>query len=455
MMTKNKKILSLTAVAALCLSAGVVFATPNLVSATEITPTVSMLEGASVRIVNTEDADAAGKNGLRFTTFMDADSYEALMANEAYTDVSFGVLIAPDTEAYTLTEDSVFGTGTDKKYDWATWNEAEQKWEYNASSYTRIMNFETSVLYKPNANEEADNMYFRASIVDIDVSNIATEFQGIGYIKYTKGGVATVDFAEKEVRSMAFIAQKEIADNSEIALSETEKSWLQTNYVDAVSNVDAAYTVEHYVEGADGFTLYKTEKLTGKIDATVGATALRGLALNETTNTEEVLSGKVWADGSLVLKKYYTDSDAVSKLGYIWGGSATTAPMSLNTDAVGLNGEFSKQSVKIEDQDISGYNDFQMQMGGYNAFAADVKIVLDGASTFTAGCAVPVLDEIGNYIGSATVGEWQTIYSEYGNWGVRFEFPEAVSGVGSASGKATIYLDNIRFYTAADVAGGL
>ena len=206
MMTKNKKILSLTAVAALCLSAGVVFAAPNLVSATEITPTVSMLEGASVRIVNTEDADAAGKNGLRFTTFMDADSYEALMADETYTDVSFGVLIAPDTEAYTLTEDSVFGTGTDKKYDWATWNETEQKWEYTASSYTRIMNFETSVLYKANDNEEAGNMYFRASIVDIDVSNIATEFQGLGYIKYTEGGVATVDFAEKEVRSMAFVA---------------------------------------------------------------------------------------------------------------------------------------------------------------------------------------------------------------------------------------------------------
>ena len=455
MMTKNKKLLSLIGCFAFVFAAGAIFASPDLVSATEITPTVAMLEGASVRIVNTESEDAAGKNGLRFTTYMNAENYQTLMADEAYTDVSFGVLIAPNTEAYTLTETSVFGTGTDKKYDWATWNETEQKWEYTASSYTRIMNFETSVLYKPNANEAAENMYFRASIVDIDVSNIATEFQGVGYIKYTKNGTTTVDFAEKEVRSMAFVAQKAIADTSATALTQTEKSWLQTNYVDAVSDVEADYTVEHYVETANGFILYKTENLKGAIDSTVGATAIRGAALNETTNTDEVLSGKVWADGSLVLKKYYTDSDAVSKVGYIWGGSATTAPMSLNTDAVGLNGTFSKQSVKIEDQDISGYNDFQMNLSGYNAFAFDVKIVLDSASTFTSDCAVPVLDEISNYIGSATIGEWQTIYSEYGNWGVRFEFPEAVSGIGGASGKATIYLDNIRFYTAADLAGGL
>ena len=77
------------------------------------------------------------------------------------------------------------------------------------------------------------------------------------------------------------------------------------------ANTDTPYVVQHYKQNADkdGYDLVATatENLTGTTDATVTATPkvggdFAGFVVN---NDLSVMSGKVAADGSLVLKVYY------------------------------------------------------------------------------------------------------------------------------------------------------
>ncbi|MCL2810348.1 MAG: InlB B-repeat-containing protein [Clostridia bacterium] len=74
------------------------------------------------------------------------------------------------------------------------------------------------------------------------------------------------------------------------------------------ANADTAYTVEHYKVGADGApVLADTEDLAGTTGAAVNATqkTYPGHTYNETLS-EDTKSGTILADGSLVLKLYYT-----------------------------------------------------------------------------------------------------------------------------------------------------
>ena len=450
-MKKSKTLLSLAVGALAFASAGAMFSIHS-VSATEFTPQVSMLAGASVRIVSVENEASGEKNGLRFTTYMNADEYETLMANDAYSNVKFGVLIAPDTAAYTLTEESVFGAGADKKYDWATWNETEQKWEYTASSYTRIMNFETSVLYNPNENEAEDNMYFRASIIDLDVSNIATEFQGIGYISYTKDGTTVYDFAEKEVRSMAYVAQKAIADTSADALPAEQKAWLQANYVDKVANVEASYKVEYYAEQQDGsFKVVKEETLTSTIDAEVEIPQISMEYFIFDSAQPNVLTGKVLADDSLVLKRYYVDADIASSrvvFDGAWGYQNQT--ITNTSDLEGLNGSVSRRSVKLVDGDMTGYDSYLVVIpAGYTGYAIDVKLVVDTQTTLM-NDRVTVTNSSGASVGILKVGEWVTLYGTGSDWRIVANYKDLTWGTAPV-GSATLYFDNARYFTDAEV----
>ncbi|MDO4198368.1 MAG: Ig-like domain-containing protein, partial [Erysipelotrichaceae bacterium] len=75
------------------------------------------------------------------------------------------------------------------------------------------------------------------------------------------------------------------------------------------ANTDTPYKVEHYQQNLadDNYTLADTENLKGTTDATVNATAktYTGFTYDENV-TGTVASGTVAADGSLVLKLYYT-----------------------------------------------------------------------------------------------------------------------------------------------------
>ncbi len=82
-----------------------------------------------------------------------------------------------------------------------------------------------------------------------------------------------------------------------------------TLYAKKASNADTKYTVEHYLENADGTyssTASYKDTLYGTTDSTVTATANTYTGYTyDSTITGTVASGKVVANGSLVLKLYY------------------------------------------------------------------------------------------------------------------------------------------------------
>ncbi len=456
-MNARKKIISLILVVAILLGV-VVVDMRGVVRAEEEGPAVEIVNGASVRISDLSGKSSAG-NGLRFSIMMDQTAYNDFVADSAYTDVVFGILIAPDTDAYQLTKESVFGTSTEKKYDWATWNATTKKWEYEASDYTRIMNFEATGLYLARENEDQSKVYYRASITDIKEENIAKNFQAIGYVRYTKDNHTTYQLTDKVSRSMALVAQKAMADESASAPTAEEKEWLQKTYLDKIKDMEASYTTEYYKETATlgEYELYKTERKTAKINTeiTLEDIELPGYACD--TSKDNVTSGRVWVDGSLALKKYYKDTEDNTnnqKVDYIWGGDANTATISQNTDAEGLCGEYSVRSIKIEDKDITGFNDYAVKIptDRYAAFSADIKVVLNTTSNITKD--LPMTNSSGKYIGAIELGKWQKVYASGGDWIVTFAFPELLGGSTNPSGTATIYLDNIVFYTQEEVDNG-
>lgn len=274
-------------------------------TAETFTPNVEMLGGAAVRIVKDGDNVSTAGNGLRFTSFMTKADYDMLMdENSGYSDVQFGILIAPNTSAYNLTVASVFGTGEDKKYDWATWNTETQKWDYTASSYTRIMNFTSEKMYEATYASEIDgNVYFRGSAIDLKETNIPVEFQGIGYLKYTYNGETEYVMTAAETRSMTYVAQLAVEAGDENAV------WLQEKYVTPYAQTATNYTVEHYLEQADGTfkldeTLTETEATTIGAEITTNAKDIAYYAFDE-ANANNVVSGKAYANDKLVLKRYY------------------------------------------------------------------------------------------------------------------------------------------------------
>ena len=316
-MKKNLRKTLLLSAMALCIG-GVAFGVNTVKTNADVfTPSVKMVAGASVRIVKNDDAVAESGNGIRFTTYMAKADYETLMAeNSGYTDVQFGVLVAPNTSAYTLTEKSVFGTGEDKKYAWAEWADTDgdgtYAWEYDATAnaaYTRIMNFSSEKMYLAEYEwEDEANVYFRGSAIDINENNVPYEFQGIGYIKYTYGGATKYQFTTAETRSMTYVAQRAIEEN------DANATWLQQKYVvpymqGGAKETATKYTVEHYFEQADG-TYKLDETLTEQDTAFIGATITsnaKDVAYYQFNDAkaENKVGGTAYANDKLVLKRYY------------------------------------------------------------------------------------------------------------------------------------------------------
>ncbi len=85
----------------------------------------------------------------------------------------------------------------------------------------------------------------------------------------------------------------------------------QTLYAKWTANTGTAYSVQHYKQdvSGSGYTLFETESLSGTTDtmATAVAKSYTGFAEN-TGHASRVASGTIAADGSLVLKLYYSRS---------------------------------------------------------------------------------------------------------------------------------------------------
>ncbi len=148
-----------------------------------------------------------------------------------------------------------------------------------------------------------------------------------------------------------------------------------------------------------------------------------------------------------------TDTDFKNVVSYIWGGSTKTGTISQNTKKEGLCGSASIRSIKIKDKDITSFNDYAVRIpNGYDAFSADVKVTLNTRSAITKD--LPLTNGTGRYLGAIKIGEWQKVYASGSDWIVTFAFPELIGGQTNPAGTATIYLDNIVFYTKAEVENG-
>lgn len=217
-----------------------------------------MAYGASVRIAENQD-----DIGIRFTAQMPKSDYDELKANTNYTNLSYGVLIAPAdyVAVKPLNEATVFGVGGEKVYDWATWDETTQDWVYEATDanedgvadYARIINLEDKGLLVNDSNSSV--VEFRGSIIGLNELNKTRAFVGLGYIQYTDstgthyefadwatGEEDTVSSIENNTRSMAQVVTSAIAD-TESTLTPTQETDLKNAY-----HKDVDYVVRVYKE---------------------------------------------------------------------------------------------------------------------------------------------------------------------------------------------------------------
>lgn len=171
-------------------------------------------------------------------------------------------------------------------------------------------------------------------------------------------------------------------------------------YAQWVAGVATEYTVEYYGESLDGtdYELLKDEKHSGTTDAFVQAYALtfEGFTYDE-ANAENVTTGNILGDGSLVLKLYYTRNS-----------------YNLTFD---FNGECMKQAV---DGEITGFE------------------IEDAVVNVKYGTSIA--DEIAKL----TVGEYAGY--TFGGWG---EYPETVAGDLTVTAEWTPITITVTYYPGA------
>ncbi len=386
--TRRNLLISLSVVLSACAVAiGGIRSKVALATATtqnDVKPAVSMVEGASVRIVDT--ATEGTGNGLRFTMQMAKTDYKALKEDSKYTDVTFGVLVAPSETEYQLTYDNVFGET--KKYDWATWD--GEKWVYtgtNTDAYTQIMNFESTEMFESTyAWENDNNVYLRGSVTDLDTANVTREFQGIGYVTYKYENVSGYAMTNAEERSMTYVAQLAVE------AGDINAPWLTEKYITPYQSTAATYQEAYYLEQADGsYKLETTETVNSTVNAKVTdyqtSLSFHGYEF-DSANANNVSTGTVYANGQLTLKKYMKFAAGTHEnLGLVDVSKTATQSVDLTGIAKGLHkklyrvwGENSMLNacVEVMDVDLSGESlDITEMEGTYRIVATKV---VDGAT---------------------------------------------------------------------------
>lgn len=199
----------------------------------------TMEDGASIRMSSDNKT-----NGLRFVASMPTTDYEALKANTNYSNLIFGVVIAPAD--YLVSEEESVDKGFTEEnlfsdnaiYAWDEYVNGE--WVYDAEANvgkTRIINITASVL---DTTKIADKAVITASITNLYDNNIARDFIARGYIiaeiEGADNNYALASYYQNDidnnVRSMAVVAEKAVADTSEYAIDDEQKDWCTENYLE-------------------------------------------------------------------------------------------------------------------------------------------------------------------------------------------------------------------------------
>ncbi len=214
---KKKFLVSLMAgVAAICLTTGAaqVYAQAQEGTSYDIVSNLQMLEGASVRVSGGAATDTS-KCGIRYTLTMDTAEYAALMADvgeeKTYSEVKFGAFVALagyNVAGYEIANEAHL-VGENAIYYWEVGKDEGGQSIFNVenpdtSKMKRIICVEGSQM-----TEKDGQMQFYGSVVNMKDENIAKNYIGIGYVKYTKNGETHYQFAPENnnVRSMEQVAR--------------------------------------------------------------------------------------------------------------------------------------------------------------------------------------------------------------------------------------------------------
>ena len=163
---------------------------------------------------------------------------------------------------------------------------------------------------------------------------------------------------------------------------------------------EETYKVEHYFEDLDGMFVIdsaKTQNLTGKTDETVTAEPLtvEGFTFDE-SNTGNVLEGKVLADGSLVLKVYYSRNSY--KVTYAYTGKV---PADADEAPAAATLKFGAEVAVAKASSAEGYT--------FSGWTTDDVEVTDGTFTMPAKSVV--------FIGSFTANTYTVKFNANGGSG--------------------------------------
>ena len=138
------------------------------------------------------------------------------------------------------------------------------------------------------------------------------------------------------------------------------------------ANGNTAYKVEHYLENLDGegYTLKDTENLTGTTDTTATAAqkTYTGFTYDE-DNENNIVSGKIAGNGSLVLKLYYSRNSY--KVTYAYTGTVPTGASALPTEA---SYKYEEEVTVAADATAPGYTFSGWSTEDFTMPAADVEI---------------------------------------------------------------------------------
>ncbi len=348
---------------------------------------LTMEEGASVRL----DPET---NGLKFVSYMTTEDYNELL-NANYDSVKFGMLIAP----YDYVEQNALIVEKEGKQ---VINEEKYFWSGYVGDITdkkEIINMDTTKMtaYERN-NDDGSYMALHGVLLKVLDENYTREFVGLGYIKTTVNGADEYLFADGNVkenkRSIVYVAQKYLADGN------VDNSGAIAGYIDKVTEVDTKYSVEYYLEDANGEFVKNdalTETLTAKINSAVSVSAkdVDGYVF-DAENTNNVLSvNNVYANGKTTLKLYYkavsateiaTASDFMNKLAQDPNGNyILTADIDLSsTDLTKYDdkgSEGAEQIVKVHAQNSVGQVSAYLDTFGGTLNGNGYKIILDNTTS--------------------------------------------------------------------------
>ncbi len=388
-----------------------------------------MEKGASVRLKSD-----AGNSGIRFEARLSESDYQELETGSAYTDVKYGMLIAPRsylTEGHEFTVENVFGENA--IYDWAPQLEDGTFGEY-VGTKVRITNIVYDELQYSVSSDQFRSVY--GSLINILPQNFTREFVGLGYIACTTAEGETLfklaNYADSDIdnntRSVTYIAQK--AYESGADLDETEKQFLYDNYIETAKNEETYYRVEHYIADGNEYVLSGVpDQITSTVQQYVNAQSrvIAGYYLNE--SAQNVKSGYVYANGHLVLKLYY-DKKSI-EIGKAESIYAAGEEISFPSYEVVGGGDVTV-SVQAPDGEITTVSDgkYLPDAGGTYKITYTLTESTDVAKSFE----FYVLEEgeIANFANSAA---WKSVLSYNSGNATSFEYDEEGGWVDITFGK--------------------